>query len=215
MAKDYNDQTVRYYDQKFGEYIGFTNDIKLTEYIDTFLGMVPKRCKILDAGCAQGRDAAYMRDKGYLVSGVDGAQNMVAYAKKEHKDIDFKVSDVRSMPFEQNSFSGLLSSAVLLHFNDRDAHKVLKEFTRVLQPGGYLAVSYREGEGVSTLKYDEDTGDERYFQNRTRAEMTQMLEEHGYKVVAVRLVGEDEQERVDKPREITWAWIYAQLVAAR
>ncbi len=122
----YNEQTVQYYDQNAEEYIKFTDGILLTDYIDEFLNMLSPNTMVLDAGCAQGRDAAYMHSKGFKVTGIDGAKSIIKYAQNKHSDIEFRVSDVRSTDFTQDTFGGVLCSAVILHFNDADASDVIK-----------------------------------------------------------------------------------------
>lgn len=52
------------------------------------------------------------------------------------------VSDVRSLPFPDGTFDGVLSTSTLDHFDDtREIDAALRELARVLRPGGVLVVT--------------------------------------------------------------------------
>lgn len=50
------------------------------------------------------------------------------------------VGDARTLPFRSNSFSTVYASHVLEHFHGRESVGILREWIRVLQPGGELQV---------------------------------------------------------------------------
>jgi len=47
-------------------------------------------------------------------------------------------ADVRSLPFEDNTIDEIYTSHVIEHFDFHEGKKVLKEWQRVLKPGGWL-----------------------------------------------------------------------------
>jgi SAM-dependent methyltransferase len=79
-ATDKNAVTLRSYEDHAQEFIAGTpndmiGDTKI--WVDSLLGMLSKSARILELGSGFGRDAAYMREKGYHPELTDGAQAFV------------------------------------------------------------------------------------------------------------------------------------------
>ena len=99
---------------------------------------------ILDAGCGGGRNLIYFLRSGYEVFGID--QNAQAIEQVKHfaaslaSDLppaNFQVSLVEKMPFPNERFDMVISSAVLHFAHDEEQfHSMVKEMWRVLKPGG-------------------------------------------------------------------------------
>lgn len=100
----------------------------------------------LDAGCGSGTLARYLVESGARVLGVDAAEEMVSLArelaneKSYGQQLRFKqIPTITSLPLPDRSLDGILCSSVLEYVPDSAA--CLKEFARVLRPGGLLVVS--------------------------------------------------------------------------
>lgn len=102
--------------------------------------------KWLDAGCGTGFLSRWIADKGASVESVDLAPGMLElfthrrnkYAAKDRLK-EPRVADINFLPYPGNTFDGVLCSSVLEYVEDPAA--ALKEFRRVLCPGGWLAIS--------------------------------------------------------------------------
>lgn len=92
--------------------------------------------KILDAGCGTGLLAKELRAFGE-VTGVDIDPRAIFYSKK--RGIKVKKASVNNLPFESKTFDVVVSMDVLYH-QKVDDKKALREFLRVLKPGGTLLV---------------------------------------------------------------------------
>jgi SAM-dependent methyltransferase len=100
--------------------------------------------KVLDLGCGAGRTTHFLREMGATVTGVDLAAKLVSAARERFPDIEFRVGDMAALEFAAASFD-----LVLVSFNSLDyLHpkevrlRGLREFWRVLLPGGALCFSH-------------------------------------------------------------------------
>lgn len=94
---------------------------------------------VLDVGCGTGIAAAAAAATGATVTGLDGAPGMIAIARREVPDVDFRVGDFMALPFDDATFDAVISSHALLFADDRVG--ALREWRRVCRPGGGLSLS--------------------------------------------------------------------------
>jgi len=107
-------------------------------------GRITTEMRVLDAGCGGGRNLIYFFSSGFIVSGVDQSSEAIAQIRSlaaqlaPHLPFDnFRVAAIEQMPFGDESFDVVISSAVL-HFARDEAHwhSMVREMWRVLKPGG-------------------------------------------------------------------------------
>lgn len=115
------------------------------KHINTFLNYLPKKSKILDAGCASGGISFYLNDKGFEVVGIDLSVNMIKIAKQKVPTVTFQIMDIRDLHFHKNYFQGIVSDYSLIHIPKKDIVKTLKGFYEVLKPNGYIFISVFKG----------------------------------------------------------------------
>ena len=103
--------------------------------------------RILDVACGTGDStiaAAKAAAKGSKVVGVDISEGMMALvmdkARKEGVEdrIELQVADGQALPFEDGSFDRVCCEFGIRNFADKD--KGLREFFRVLSPGGKVVI---------------------------------------------------------------------------
>jgi len=92
---------------------------------------------VLDVGCATGALLAFLRGRGWRVTGVE-ISPCAGYAQNERK------LDVRNLPLEENkfpdgSFDVVLASHLIEHLND--PFSFLTETNRILKKDGYVYIS--------------------------------------------------------------------------
>ena len=108
--------------------------------------------KILDAGCGGGRNLIWFLKNDINIYGVDQDATPVNYLKTFHPefaDQRFQVADVGKLPFENNFFDHVISSAVL-HFakSTSQFNDMMKEMVRVLKPNGSLFIRMTSDIGI-------------------------------------------------------------------
>ncbi len=92
--------------------------------------------EILDVGCGGGFLSNELARQGYKVTGVDLSPESVRVAAlyDETKTVKYAVADAFHLPFPDHSFDALTAMDFLEHVENPDL--VIKEFSRVLRPGG-------------------------------------------------------------------------------
>lgn len=89
--------------------------------------------KVLDVGCGHGELLDDLAARGLRTSGVEVDARLVAECCERGLSVRFGMAE--SLPFEDEGFDAIVSSVVLPYTKQRLA---LREFTRVLRPGGVM-----------------------------------------------------------------------------
>jgi tellurite methyltransferase len=114
--------------------------------------------KILDAGCGGGRNLIYFLRNNFEVYGIDPDAGAIDAVKELSKTLspansvdNFKIAAAENIPFENNYFDLVISSAVL-HFAKDEAHfdSMLRYMWRVIKPGGYFFARLASDIGIET-----------------------------------------------------------------
>ncbi len=101
--------------------------------------------QLLDCGCGPGSITVGLADivAPGQVTGIDHEPLQVDRARalaaeRLVANVTFETADLFNLPFPDASFDGVVAHAVLMHVADRLT--ALREFHRVLRPGGFVAV---------------------------------------------------------------------------
>ncbi len=97
--------------------------------------------RVLDAACGEGYGSAHLARSAQTVIGVDISQEAIDHAKNCYRadNLEFRLADVCHLPFKDDEFDCVVSFETLEHLEDQSG--LLKEFRRVLEPGGFLLIS--------------------------------------------------------------------------
>lgn len=98
---------------------------------------------ILDSACGSGYGTAILSSNNNKVVGLDISEEAIDYAKENYlnKDINFLVGSIAELPFEDNSFDGVVSFETIEHVDGEIQNKFLQEVKRVLKNNGILVIS--------------------------------------------------------------------------
>lgn len=94
--------------------------------------------RVLDVAAGTGASSIEFVRAGADVVAVDFSEGMLEEGRRRHPEIDFRQADAMNLPFEDNSFDAVTTSFGLRNIQDFD--RALREFYRVLRPGGHLVV---------------------------------------------------------------------------
>ncbi len=104
-------------------------------HLDTFSG------EGLDAGAGPGVLTGLLMKKNPKMKwhSCDVSEQMVQYGKLSYPKAEWKVADVQNLDYPDAKFDLVFSSMVLIHL--ADPMKAMKEFYRILKPGGRLIIT--------------------------------------------------------------------------
>lgn len=110
-----------------------------------FLGDLGGR-EVLDTGCGEGRSSRHLADRGAKVTGIDISPGMIAQARRREEarpqGIVYRVAACADLsPFPAEQFD--LVTSVMALMDTADLAGALREFARVLRPGGSVAIMLR------------------------------------------------------------------------
>ena len=93
----------------------------------------------LDAACGTGRHASTLASLGHAVIGVDATEAMLAVARRKVPSADFRQGKLERLPVDDGTIDVVTCSLALTHVDRLDP--VVREFARVLRPGGVAILS--------------------------------------------------------------------------
>jgi ubiquinone/menaquinone biosynthesis C-methylase UbiE len=104
---------------------------------------LPAGSRILDVPCGQGRHAHLLAEAGFDVDGLDYSNDLLAVARKRGvgPNLRYTRGDMRRMPARwKGRFDAVLNLFTSFGFfsHPSDDAQVIREFARVLKPGGVL-----------------------------------------------------------------------------
>ncbi|MFC1697454.1 class I SAM-dependent methyltransferase [Nanoarchaeota archaeon] len=182
-----NEKTIEVYDEIADDYADYMYD-KIMQYpLMKFTKFLPKtkrsELKLLDVGCASGRDSQYLMEDGYDVIGIDLSKNMIKSAKKLVPKCKFENMDLAEMKYKDKTFNGIWDHATFCHVPKKHSILVLEEYNRVMKSGAILYIGLREGEGEKMVIYEKSGNKPRFFSYYNMEELAKLLKKAGFEIL--------------------------------
>jgi SAM-dependent methyltransferase len=177
---DDNDKTLQSYEEHIQEYVAGTPqavDGGTKAWIDRALALLPKHATVLELGSAFGRDAAYIKSKGFKVIATDAVQGFVDLLRKS--GFEARLLNALTDDFGHD-YDMLFAQAVLLHFNPEQVEQILQKAHSSLKPKGIIAFSVKQGNGSEWTKAKLDAP--RYFHYWQREDLQAVVQDAGFTI---------------------------------
>jgi SAM-dependent methyltransferase len=104
------------------------------------------RVRLLEIGCGPGANVWFTAREGFSVSGIDGSPTAIRQAEHrlagEGLKADLRVGDLTRLPWQNESFDGVIENASLYSNRMAAIKQALDEVHRVLRPGGPFLSSF-------------------------------------------------------------------------
>jgi len=122
--------------------VGLRNEVNRIDWVRQTLQRVPAHARILDAGCGEQQYRKFCSHLVYIgqdfakFDGLGDDRGLQRHMERPALDI---TSDIASIPEPDGSFDAILCTEVFEHIPDPIA--ALREFSRLLKPGGQLILT--------------------------------------------------------------------------
>lgn len=205
--KKYTDETAEVYTKLGKTYLSLVAHAT-PEEIHIFCEKMPKRARILDLGCAGGRDSKIFADRGFDVVGIDLCDPFLEEAKKNVPSGTFLKKDFLDLDLPTTSFDGIWACASLLHLKKTDVGKTMESLYHLLKQGGHIFVGVKQGKGEDRIIDTLSNGHHRFFSFYEKEEIETMITNAGFNVLYTKI----QPDRTGRA-EVKWIMLIAQKSA--
>ncbi|WP_336097262.1 class I SAM-dependent DNA methyltransferase [Roseovarius sp. CH_XMU1461] len=159
-----------------------SGDLIETRWLDRFVEIARQAGpELLDLGCGTGEPIGrYLIERGFRVTGVDGAAAQIETARLTFPDQVWIKADMRDLP-ELGKFDGVLAWHSLFHLRPEDQRPLLARLGALCRPGAALMFTSGTSEGEEIGEF---AGQPLYHGSLDRAEYRARLERAGFEVIA-------------------------------
>lgn len=151
MNKDivsYYDAIASEYDNsRFGNSYGRFVDAEERRILDRVIGEKRNR-QILEMACGTGRLTSY------ATHGLDASEEMMAFARKRHADVQFVRASATDSGFSDGMFDVVYSFHLLMHLDVGTVRQLIDEAYRILKPGGRLIIDIPSGKRRRLFRHE-------------------------------------------------------------
>ncbi len=156
------DNNPQFYADKFDDYGPRIDDIDRALRLNE-----SGSSRVLELGCANGRDAQYMISKVGIdnYTGLDASEGLIMLAREKNPGAVFHVKDIREISlagqaYEIETFGIVFIFATLLHLKREEVTDLLLKVKKWLKKGGIVYITSKYGdyreillENMGELKY--------------------------------------------------------------
>jgi ubiquinone/menaquinone biosynthesis C-methylase UbiE len=179
----YNKIARQYLDERTRD----SEDIRL---LDDLVARLPKRAKVLDAGCGAGVPVAQILSDRFELTGVDFSEAQIELAQKNVSSAQFVCQDMTKLDFPDDTFDAIVSYYAIIHIPREEHRSLFVNFQRMLKPDGFALLCL----GAENLVDDIDEnylGTRMYWSHFDSDTYLGMLEGTGFKLVWSRIVRDE------------------------
>lgn len=179
------------------------------KYLEEILG-ADKNKVVLDMGAGTGFLANMTAELGYTSIGVDISRKMLEYAvdhaDKKKVSAAYMYGSILDLPFMDNTADYVINARVLWTLVEPD--KAIKEWARVIKPGGSIFCFNRmkEDEGITVFKKDfydnKEVDDKLVVQGAKMDELKNLMERNG--LVNVRIEQLPDTYKDEALKDMDW-----------
>lgn len=179
------------------------------KYLEEILG-ADKNKVVLDMGAGTGFLANMTAELGYTSIGVDISRKMLEYAvdhaDKKKVSAAYMYGSILDLPFMDNTADYVINARVLWTLVEPD--KAIKEWARVIKPGGsiYCFNRMKEDEGITVYKKDfydnKEVDDKLVVQGAKMDELKNLMERNG--LVNVRIEQLPDTYKDEALKDMDW-----------
>jgi ubiquinone/menaquinone biosynthesis C-methylase UbiE len=105
--------------------------------LDDLVAQLPKRAKVLDAGCGAGVPVAQILSDRFELTGVDFSEAQIELAQKNVSSAQFVCQDMTKLDFPDDTFDAIVSYYAIIHIPREEHRSLFVNFQRMLKRDGF------------------------------------------------------------------------------
>jgi len=184
-------KTLNYYSNNASLLSTRYESANVSELQSKLLDCFKNKHQLLELGCGSGRDAAFMIDHGFQVTGIDGSEEMIHSAIELHPELNRNLI-VATIPEDmykiEKTFDGIYSIATLMHLKEFQVRIVIKELSNLLNSDGILFFSVSiVRDDINEMGFDTKG---RFFLLLSKEQWVSICRDSGFKEVAIIISGD-------------------------
>jgi ubiquinone/menaquinone biosynthesis C-methylase UbiE len=167
-----------------------TRDSEDIRLLDDLVAQLPKRAKVLDAGCGAGVPVAQILSDRFELTGVDFSEAQIELAQKNVSSAQFVCQDMTKLDFPDDTFDAIVSYYAIIHIPREEHRSLFVNFQRMLKRDGFALLCL----GAESLVDDIDEnylGTRMYWSHFDADTYLEMLKVIGFKLVWSRIVRDE------------------------
>lgn len=137
--------------------------------------------RVLEAGCGTGHFALAMQQRyGWPMYPIDLGWEGIEYGRSLGVE-RLAQADIQAIPFAESAFDAVLSMDVIVHLPRGDEAKPMREFARVLKPGGLAVIRVSALDALRSRHSTFAMERQRFIKSR----LVKLAEECGFRVLRI------------------------------
>lgn len=160
-------QRANEYAQKFTKAGPRINDIN---YLFELSGKNNPR--VLELGCANGRDIEEILKKTDNYLGVDGSEELLKIAIKKNPQVEFLLSDFNDLDFGKDGFDIVIDFASLFHLDEVEFKGIFDQIYDWLGDGGVMVTNGKYGDYKQVIMTEQNDKIQYLFNAKKIKELT-------------------------------------------
>lgn len=152
--------------------------------------IIKQNASILELACGPGNITAYLLNKrpDFKILGTDLAPNMIARAKVNNPDAEFKIMDCKDVGSFKQNYDANMCSFFLPYLSVEETAKLFMDCYLRLTSNGIIYISTMDGEYSNSGLQNGSTGEEIYMHYYLSENLHEMLREVGFKIINLQQV---------------------------
>lgn len=157
-------------------------------YLDMAMSYLSTGAKILDLGCGMGEPIAkYFIDNGYDLTGVDGSQKLINFAKTRFPENKFIVGDMRELDLKEK-YDCIIAWHSFFHLPQDDQRKMFQIFKSYMNQNGVLL--FTSGASAGEV-WGDNGGENLYHASLSIEEYQELLVSNGFELITNKIEDEN------------------------
>lgn len=122
----------------------------------------PEHARVLEIGCAAGRDAEEIVQKADWYMGIDVAEELIKLARRRLPEATFLVADAAHFEYPDN-LDVVIAFASLIHLDESELKTLYKKMAAALRQGGVLYQSLKYSPEYHSEVFTDEFGPRQYY----------------------------------------------------